>query len=240
MQWLPRCFKRLPRLYQGDPWYGDVEAAPVGCTALTAPEWQTLWDYEATFGIRQVSWYTYPSATYGFNPPTSSSENPSSASLTPAGQSVFAYINPSNPISINNAWTYLATPLDANTTPLLTDNQAHALAAVRLEPDSTQSLAFTFDSNYRPILALSYGNQLGDQRTFLGCHAYMSPQPDDLFIDNDEWVVTTLERRLTAQAFYRNPETSRSLFGDEGAGNNQFSANSYTAKNSPPYNPDGT
>ena len=167
-------------------------------TALTAPEWQTLWDYEATFGIRQVSWYTYPSATYGLNPFNAafdSTTSPVSASLTTAGRSVFSYINPSNPLTISGAWTYLATPLATNTTPLLSDSKGNALAAVRLEADSTESLAFTFDNNFflTHSLALSYGAvNWVTKGLFLGDrHIYIDPQPDDLFIADDIWPPST-------------------------------------------------
>ena len=35
-------------------------------SALSAAQWQNLWNYEAQFGVRQVTWYTVPNADYGF------------------------------------------------------------------------------------------------------------------------------------------------------------------------------
>ncbi|MPZ14502.1 MAG: DUF11 domain-containing protein [Chloroflexi bacterium] len=181
---------------------GNGEVAyngPGGWTsALTEAEWQTLWDYEATFGVRQASWYTYPTPAYGFNWPTAgfdSTGTPVSATLTSAGQSTFSYVNSGNPLTITGAWTYLAQPLDGDTTPLLTDGEGNALIAVRANPDGTETLAQTFDGNgfLTHSIALGYGLVnwvtsglfLGERHVFLAAH------PDDIFIEDDIWLPTT-------------------------------------------------
>ena len=73
-------------------------------SALSSTEWQNLWTFEGTFGIRQLSWYTYPTASYGFNPPSASfdsSSNPVSAQWQAAAQPAFSYMNTANPLTID-------------------------------------------------------------------------------------------------------------------------------------------
>jgi Bacterial Ig domain len=167
-------------------------------SALTNPEWQSLWGYERTFSVRQVTWYTYPSSDYGFNPPSSSGDttaNPISAAYTSAGQTTFTYANTANPLTIQYVWAYRATPLDSNTTPLLQDSSGNALAAIRTYPDSTQNLALTFDSNANVThnLVLAYGLVNWVTRgLFLGeRHIFLTPQADDIFIDAHIWAEGT-------------------------------------------------
>ncbi len=168
-------------------------------SALTQQEWQNLWTYEATFKIRQVSWYTYPTADFGFQPPTAgidTTTNPLSIRYTANGASLFPYANTANPLTIQYAWTYLAQPLsDGQTTSLLTDAQGNALVALRTYPDGRQNLALTFDSNPNLLhsVVLSYGviNWVTNG-LFLGArHTYLAAQVDDLFLDNDIWRPTT-------------------------------------------------
>ena len=86
--------------------------------ALSSTEWQNLWSYERMFQIRQVTWYTYPTPDYGFNWPTGAVDTTSSpikaiftstaSPGTPSGQALFgSYVNTSNPLTIQNAYTYL-------------------------------------------------------------------------------------------------------------------------------------
>ncbi len=176
-------------LGNGQVAYGDPSAG--WQSALTDAEWQSLWNYERTFGIRQITWYTYPTAEYGFNPPTAGSSNPINAQYTAPGQATFSYANTTNPLTIKNVWVYQAAPLDSNTTPLLQDSSGHALGAVRTYLDGTQNLALTFDSNafVTHNLVLSYGlvNWV-TQELFLGeRHIFLAPQVDDLLIDAHVW-----------------------------------------------------
>lgn len=167
-------------------------------SAFTPGELDVLASYESGFGVRQVTWYTFPEPALGFNYPETAHGTPVTATLTPAGAGVFRYLNAStsaSPISIQYSWTYLATPLDANTTPLLIDDSGHTLAAVRTYADGRQNLAMTFDSN--PYLLhsvlLSYGVINWVTRgVFIGeRHVYMSPQVDDVFIPDQQWLAST-------------------------------------------------
>jgi peptidoglycan/xylan/chitin deacetylase (PgdA/CDA1 family) len=161
-------------------------------SALTPAEFLTLSNYEATFGIRQVTWYTYPTADLGFNDPERASGDPLTALTTAAGTQVFTSLNPSAAgFPIQSSWTYLTTPLDASTTPLLTDADGHALAAIHVYPDGRENLAMTFDSNPNAIqaLLLSYGvvNWVTNGLFIGERHTNISPQVDDLFIDDPQW-----------------------------------------------------
>ncbi|MEI7643543.1 MAG: hypothetical protein WCJ55_04450, partial [Chloroflexales bacterium] len=82
-------------------------------SAFSNDEWQLLWKYEAQFGIRQVTSYTYPGwpDSYGLTYETyrDTVSSPLQTSLTSVGQQIFPYLNSSNPILIKNARIYLAT-----------------------------------------------------------------------------------------------------------------------------------
>src|SRR6266566_7597997 len=168
-------------------------------SALSQQEWTDLWNYEATMGVRELSWYTYPTPDFGYQWPTAAvdtSVTPIPLNVTAQAQAAFPYLNAGTTIPIQNAYTYLAQPLtDGATTVVLSDANSNALAAVRTYSDGRQALSMTFDSNPNLIhsIVLSYGliNWL-TQGLFLGeRHIYMSPQIDDVFIDDDVWLPTT-------------------------------------------------
>ena len=191
-----RAFYQGVILTTGNLGYSQPDG--IYASALTAEEFQALAAYESMFGVRQVTWYAYPTPDLGFNYPEAAQSTPLTAQLTPAGAGVFSYLNAgagASPITIEYSWTYLATPLDPGTTPLLTDDSGHALVAVRTYGDGRENLAMTFDSN--PYLLhselLSYGviNWVTDGLFIGERHVYMSPQIDDIFIHNEQWLVST-------------------------------------------------
>ncbi len=184
-------------LGNGDVAYNDPTAGWV--SALTNNEWQSLYTYERTYGIRQATWYTFPSSQYGFNPPSSSGDttaNPISAQYNGASGPVFGlYANTANPLTIQNVWAYKATPLDGNTSPLLSDSSGNALVAIRSYSDGTQNLAMTFDGNpnviHTEVLAYGVVNWVANG-LFLGeRHIFMTPQEDDILIDDHVWAEGT-------------------------------------------------
>jgi len=168
-------------------------------SALTPGEWSYLRAFEARFGVRQLSWYTYPTPEEGFTYPTGAVDttmSPLAVPFTAAGASVFSsYANTATPLTIKNAYTYLARPLDAATTPLLSDAQGNALAAIRTYPDGRESMALTFDSNPYVLhdLVLSYGLVSWVTKGLLlgERHVFLSAQVDDMLIDNTLWAVGT-------------------------------------------------
>lgn len=169
----------------------------VWVSAFDDTEWQTLWQYEAMFKIRQVSLYTLPLAppeNYGLQYVTyvDTTSSPLQAGLTAEGKQVFSYLNTANPITFKNAWVYLATVISPTlTTPLLTTPEGYAIASITQYTDGRQNLAITADNNPYLVhsLLLSYGVVnwvtnglfLGERRVNLGI------QSDDMFIDDDIW-----------------------------------------------------
>ncbi|MDQ6671001.1 MAG: hypothetical protein M3069_09660, partial [Chloroflexota bacterium] len=181
---------------------GDLSYSPSGNaagpfqSALTPTEWQTLWTYAALFGVRQVSWYTFPNSQYGFSNAApvaiDTSSAPLASTLSSRGTGVFTYINAANPIQITNAFTYQTSALDSTVVPLLTDAAGHALIVSYVHPaDGRETLALTFDSNQflTHEVVLSYGliNWV-TKGLFLGeRHVFATPQEDDIFISGTEW-----------------------------------------------------
>jgi hypothetical protein len=165
-------------------------------SAFTPEEWQTLWNYEAEYKVRQVTSYTFPYGLpddYGLNLVTyqDTLSSPLDASLTDAGKTVFSYLNTSSPITFKGAWVYLATKRDASVTPLLQTSDGYVLASTNTYSDGRENLAVTAANN--PFLLhsqlLSYGLLNWVTRgVFLGArHVSVGVQIDDLFIDSDMW-----------------------------------------------------
>jgi hypothetical protein len=193
-------------------------------SAFDASEWQTLWDYEAQFGVRQVTWYTYPFGSsdtfnYGLTPDPGYADTqiaPLDATLTTEGKSVFNYLNTTSPITFKSAWVYLPKIADpTTTTPLLTTADGSAIASVHKYADGRENLAVTADNNWfiKHSQLLSYGLVTWVARgMFLGeRHVYFDAQVDDLLIDDDIWdptcncdfgpQVTTSPYRLSGEDF---------------------------------------
>jgi hypothetical protein len=165
-------------------------------SAFDAEQWHILWCYEARFGIRQVTWYTFPGGypdDYGLRlaGTCDTVAAPLAAKLTGEGQRIFWYLNGENPVTVRYAWTYLTTPLDSATTPLLVTSEGYVIAAIRRYADGRENLALTTDSapDLMHTLLLGYGlvNWVG-RGLFLGeRHVYLSPQVDDIFFRTRLW-----------------------------------------------------
>jgi hypothetical protein len=182
-------------------------------SAFNADEWNALWNYESSFGVRQVNSYTsafgYPE-TLGLTVPTSvdSTTTAVTSTLTTAGRTVFNYLNPTVVLPIGNAWVYQSTinAADGTTTALLNSNAGYPLISTHTSADGRESLNVTMANAYylRHSQVLGYGLvnwvtkglYLGKKRISV------TPQPDDLFIDNDQWDVTA--NTDTTGTIYRN------------------------------------
>jgi hypothetical protein len=175
---------------------GNLAYTPDGgltyVSALTPEEWLALRGYEQSFKVREVSWYVYPGADSGLNPPTAGVDTgaaPIDARLTAAGAKLFSTVNAANPIPISYSWTYLATPADATVTPLLVDAAGNALVSSRVTSDGRETIAMTFDSNQWLIHDLVLAHGLVEWVTkgmYLGeFRAYTEAQIDDLLLDTD-------------------------------------------------------
>jgi hypothetical protein len=210
-------------------------------SAFTWEEWNLLWSYEAKYRVRQATFYTYPGGwpdTYGLIPPTAgvnTTNTPIQAMLTttsvpgsgnPSGTQLFGDLKPTAPITISNAYTYLATAAPgASVTPLLVDASSNLLASINNYPDGRKNLALTADGNASLLhtLSLSYGivNWV-TKGLYLGQRVVnLTAQPDDLLIANDIWSpsansdTTGITYRLTGNDYnkFRTWQANRNTRG---------------------------
>jgi hypothetical protein len=163
-------------------------------SALNTAEWATLNQYAADFGVRQINWSGYPTPDSGFNWPTAafdSTGNPALGTWSAAAKPSFPYLVTANQFAVSNVWTYLATPLDSNTTVWLSDAQGHALIAVKKHTDGREVLSMTFDN--APWLihstVLSHGLVTWAGRGLLlgERHTYLTAQIDDVLLPDEMW-----------------------------------------------------
>lgn len=169
-------------------------------SAFTDAEFQTLWAYESSFNVRQVTSYTaafgWPE-TLGLSSPTSvdTTTTPITAQLTTAGRGVFNYLNTAINLPIANAWVYRSTITEPTTTTALLTSGGYPIASVHTSPDGRQNLAITaangFYLKHSQVLAYGIVNWV-TKGLFLGKKRIaITPQVDDLFIDNNQWNVAT-------------------------------------------------
>ncbi len=160
----------------------------------------SLASYESFFGVRQLNWNTDPTPDFGLNYYTGyiPDTGTDSGTFTPASVPIFFYANTATPLAISNAFIYLTTPdppSGGTVTPLLVDPSGNTLSAITQFPDGRQYLSQMFDSNQYLThdLVVAYGllNWVTNG-VFLGdYHVYASPQVDDFFIDDSEWIPGT-------------------------------------------------
>ncbi|RQS72032.1 hypothetical protein DID96_12175 [Burkholderia sp. Bp8963] len=174
---------------------------------------QTLARYQFKYNVRLASLYTWPgdSACLQYAGYRDTTASPLPSTLTTSGAALFPYLNAgtnsSNPLTVQSAWAYFASPaspLPAGTsvTPVLqakgTNNVTYPVAATCLFANTTplagdstsrEILSLMFDHN--PFLVhsmtLSYGivNWL-TRGLYLGNrHVYLDPQVDDVGIPDE-------------------------------------------------------
>src|SRR4051812_9521199 len=211
-------------------------------SALADSEWTALAKLEQTFGIRQISDATFPSAVHGLNGPTNTGEQGgNTGTLTPAGQSVFPYLK--GPVPIDNpsaavdAFGYQATPA-AQVAPaafqtLLAGPNGSAYLGLYTHADGREEMVMTVDSNENQLHAellrhgmlswVTRGVYLGYQRN------YFEMQVDDVFLPDARWD-TTLKRSLVDGPTAAPDETQC----DPGTGQDQFIAGGGVVITPPP------
>ena len=176
---------------------GNLGICDPGCrSALSSGDWTALDNYSRDFGVRTVSYYTFPEARYGIAPISfvNTDVAPASIAFAPDAAAIFPYLNPANPLTLRYAYAYLATPAPAageTTTPILTINGSTA-GVLHTKADGREYMALTFDNNPYLIhsLALNYGilNWVTGG-VFIGSRKiYMTPQVDDHFLANDQYL----------------------------------------------------
>lgn len=164
-------------------------------SALSANEWTILADYERACSARELVWYGFPSADFGLALASSfTSSDEVAAGVTSVGTGVFPYVPVSATIPIRDAFGYKATVTDPATTALIESDDG-VLVASHVAPDGREAMLVTMDSNPNLVhsLVLEYGLVSWVSRgLFIGKkRAYLSPQVDDIFIDDDMWNTTT-------------------------------------------------
>jgi len=163
-------------------------------THMSSDELTALQSFEATFGVRQIDAFAFPSAEEGLTWAGGSGPMGSlgtEATLTTAGRTVFPYST--GRITYDaNAWGYTATPMaGANVTPLVTAPGGATLVATVTWPDGRQELVSTVSVGpsmiqgallMRGEAAWATGNvSLGQWRNYFAAHI------DDIFLADDRW-----------------------------------------------------
>jgi Putative Ig domain len=152
--------------------------------------------YEATFGVRQLDGYAYPTSVLGLTEASGGALDGTTGTLTAAGLSAFPEL--SGPISFDTGtYGYSATVNSgAPFTPLLTNAAGNVLAGVYQHPGtdpqagvSELELSFDYNENQFQWLLLAPGliNWV-TQNTHLGLYRnYFGQDIDDNFISDNEW-----------------------------------------------------
>jgi hypothetical protein len=130
---------------------GLLVADDVGrfASALDQTGWESLWDYERTFGVRQVALNAAPGGypeDYGLHARTEGAvgETPVLASLTGAGEKVFDYLNPAVGLPISGTYLYrTAVAPGRDVQPLLTSD-SDVVGVLSTAPDGRERAALTF------------------------------------------------------------------------------------------------
>jgi hypothetical protein len=190
------CYYRGVVIAVGGLGYFDT-STQLWTSAFTTAEWTILADYERACSARELVWYGLPSAELGLALVSSFTSNDIvTAKITSAGAGEFFYVPASAAIPITNAFGSKARVTDpAATTALIQSADGYALVARHLGLDGRETMIMTVDSNPSLVhgLALEYGLVNWVSRgLFLGKkRAYLTPQVDDVFIEDDMWNTTT-------------------------------------------------
>lgn len=175
---------------------GYVEPTTSGWqSALSLEEWQRLADFERACSAREVVWYAWPGAEFGLAPgPEFDSDTDVDAQLTDAGATFFRRVKSTARIPIRQSYGYRAVVADPTTTTALVQAiGGGVLLARHIATDGREVLVSTVDSSpylthsllleYDMIRWLNRDLFIGKKRS------YLSPQIDDIFLDNDMWVI---------------------------------------------------
>ncbi len=170
---------------------------PTCRSALIQADWDRLDQYAVNFGVRTISYYTFPEARYGLSyvgAVATSTASPQNATYTVAGNNFFKYLRPQGTLKIANAYTYLGAvfPVAGATSTPLINLPGGIVGNQFLDSDGSESVAMMMDNNpdLQHSLLLNYGLISWVTRgKFLGSRRiYVSPQIDDLFLPNDQFL----------------------------------------------------
>lgn len=171
-------------------------------STFSTADWAAMDSFTAAFGVRTLSYYTWPETRYGLvyaNAAVSTTtSSPVDVTLTagqPLATSTFSYLQPTANVPVENAYMYFATTEAAageTTTPVLSatyNGTSYTVGALHTAATGQQYLALTMDNNpyLEHSMALNYGlfNWVTKGLFLGGRKIYLSPEVDDLFIDDD-------------------------------------------------------
>jgi hypothetical protein len=192
-----------------EPISADALASPdharyQGIVVATSAVWEGLdsgsravvEDFQRTFGIRKLTSYIWPNATYGLGGTPYGGLDIPEASLTSAGAAAFPYLR--GPVPIESwAWGYQgAVPLDPATfTTWVRAADGSSLVGVFQQADGREELVSTVDMNPHTINGrlllpgmlewLTRGVHAGHWRSYLALHV------DDVLLADDRWNTVT-------------------------------------------------
>jgi hypothetical protein len=173
--------------------YQDTTGAYV--SGFDATEWNTLWDYERNYQVRQVSLYT----SYGTFPEDyclrAGSEGgidstPVNATMTSTGAQLWDYLKPTAQVPISLSYVYRSTiATGCNATPIL-NLGSDVVGVTSTSTDGRQRAALTFTSNQYLPQATLFGYGLlrwATKGVFVGeDRHYINVDVDDWFNNGDE------------------------------------------------------
>ena len=173
---------------------GNLGVCDPNChSALDAPGWARLDNYTRDFGVRTLSYYTFPEPRYGMMPMGSlatSDERPMMAEFTEDAPAIFRDLRLPGSIRIVQAFTYMAqaTAEEGEVTRPLLRVGSQTIAVLHSKPDGREYLALTFDNHPNLLHSLLLQGGLIDWLT-RGVHlgwrkAWLMPQVDDIFLPN--------------------------------------------------------
>ena len=176
-------------------------------------KWETLWDYERTFHVRQVALNAAPGTDpedYCLRAQSEGAIDATAvlAKLTSAGTEAFDYLNPAIQVPISGTYVYRTRiAADCNAQPLLTLN-SDVLGVLSTAPDGRERAALTFVLGpvqpatdllgYGLLRWATRGIFLGEERHWLN-------------VDIDDWFNTNLSGppgRLTGVFRLSGPEAA--------------------------------
>jgi len=156
-------------------------------------EWQVLWDYERTHGVRQVSLDT------SFDPSPedyclrggregATGATPVQATMTEAGARVFDYLNPDARIPLAQSYLYRARLAPGCAAEVVLRDGEDVLGVLSTSADGRERLALSFSSNenLRQVDLLGYGLLRWATRG-----VFVGEQRHWLNVDVDDWFNTT-------------------------------------------------
>lgn len=182
-----------------------VVAPSADSALLTSAEWQSIHAFEATFSIREVDAYNWPSAAVGLSFPSylGSMDAMVGTASAVARQSGFQYLDGPVPFGVGS-YGYLAAPLTATSVPALAPGDTFTTFLGITAPDGTATSAmgvYTHDGLEQMVITTSFaftqlqfktvghglvtwmtrGVHLGYQRNYLTFHV------DDAFSEDALW-----------------------------------------------------